>query len=260
MLIPGKEAMRKTETFFMPDRSPGVRKPVKIKLGKAISLVGVFLVLDFMFKYLLIPKGKPSDGCRRERKKREMRDALEEAAFELFKTKGYDQTKIEDITEAVDVSRRTFFRYFDSKESILFGDWRSSIDYISSFIMERPENEHPLVTIKELALLFAEAAEADRPRMLFIKELEADSKTLGSYERDVIRPAIEEAIANSIARRLGVDIDKDIRPNLYANLGSATLYAAKLRWMKSGFKGPLRDVVDEAFDVLLKTQVHQEVE
>src|SRR5579875_2587631 len=56
---------------------------------------------------------------RRERKKRQTRDALLHAALGLFEAKGYEQTAIHEITDAVDVSERTFFRYFASKEDLV---------------------------------------------------------------------------------------------------------------------------------------------
>jgi transcriptional regulator GlxA family with amidase domain len=58
-----------------------------------------------------------SEEARRDRKKRQTRDALIDAALELFEAKGYEHTAVHEITEAVDVAERTFFRYFASKSA-----------------------------------------------------------------------------------------------------------------------------------------------
>ncbi|MCK4315317.1 MAG: helix-turn-helix transcriptional regulator [Anaerolineae bacterium] len=56
---------------------------------------------------------------RRERKKRETRRRLMETALRLFREHGYDATTVEEITEAADVAKGTFFNYFETKEAIL---------------------------------------------------------------------------------------------------------------------------------------------
>lgn len=58
----------------------------------------------------------------RERKKTRTRETVRREAFRLFELNGYAQTTVDQIAEAADVSARTFFRYFPTKESVLFND------------------------------------------------------------------------------------------------------------------------------------------
>src|SRR4051812_36120186 len=63
----------------------------------------------------------------RERKKRLAQTTIEETALRLFQQQGYEQTSIQDIADAVMMSPRTFFRYFASKEEVLFGPMHATL-------------------------------------------------------------------------------------------------------------------------------------
>lgn len=192
---------------------------------------------------------------RRERKKQETRQALEDAALSLFRTKGYDQTKIEDITEVVDVSARTFFRYFDSKEAVIFGDWHSQVHIVTDFIHTRPKDEHPLVTMKEFCLLFAQVAETQKERMFMMKEMTQSSRTIGNYEKEVLFPTIEEEIAGALVDHMGVNKQNDMRPCIYAGITIAAISTARDVWVASEDKKQFREYVEEAFNIVLKIEV-----
>jgi AcrR family transcriptional regulator len=79
----------------------------------------------------------------RERKRVRTRQALIDAAAELFERRGYDGTTIADIAAAADVSTRTFFSYFASKEDVLFPDADARVKAALTAIDERRPGERP---------------------------------------------------------------------------------------------------------------------
>jgi len=187
---------------------------------------------------------------RRERKKQRTREALEQAAWRLFDKKGYDETTIEDISDAADVSPRTFFRYFESKEAVLFGDWRGQLELVRPVLIGRPTDEALLASLQELAVLSAARMESD-PSVMEAKRIAKDSRTVRDYERLVMMPAIEDLIAELLAERLGVSVDDDPRPRLFSSVGMAILLAAKRQWVDGGGEGSLVALTREAFDLVI---------
>ena len=62
---------------------------------------------------------RPLPSGRRERKKAQLRERIVQTAIEMFRERGYENTRIDDINESLDISRTTFFRYFPSKDMLL---------------------------------------------------------------------------------------------------------------------------------------------
>src|ERR1041385_8301006 len=69
------------------------------------------------------------------------RQAIIDAAFELFLERGFAPTTIDEIAERADIAPRTFFRYFPTKESLLFNDSHEQIEQIIQLLRERPAGE-----------------------------------------------------------------------------------------------------------------------
>jgi|ERR1700677_2049911 AcrR family transcriptional regulator len=80
----------------------------------------------------------------RERKRARTRQALVDAAVELFGRCGYDKTTLADIAAAADVSPRTFFGYFASKEDLLFADGDARVQTTLRAIEQRAPDERPV--------------------------------------------------------------------------------------------------------------------
>jgi AcrR family transcriptional regulator len=94
----------------------------------------------------------------RERKKERTRRALVDAAADLFARKGYDETTIAEIAAAADVSTRTFFGYFASKEEILFADTEARIALALDLIQRRRPADRPADVLLGLVTRFTDPA------------------------------------------------------------------------------------------------------
>ncbi len=97
----------------------------------------------------------------RELKKQRTRRAIASAALRLFTERGYEETTISDITAAAEVSPRTFFSYFPSKEDVVFAEMDERIAEVNARLAERPENELPLETFRRVAVDLLQAMAAD---------------------------------------------------------------------------------------------------
>src|ERR1700716_3403 len=100
--------------------------------------------------HILTPMNPPP-GIR-ERKKQRTRETIARAAHELFAERGYHATTLPDIAEAADVSTRTIFAYFPSKEDILFSDFPLMKDALALALAERPEGQDALETVRTFIL------------------------------------------------------------------------------------------------------------
>jgi AcrR family transcriptional regulator len=153
----------------------------------------------------------PQPGLR-ERKKQRTRETIARAARELFAERGYHATTLPDIAEAADVSTRTIFAYFPSKEDILFSDFALMKDALAQALAERPEGEDTLETVRRfiLSLHEVEKSELDDELRLCVES----DETLRSHLRARIAQ-LEELIAPAIAKDLDAD-SKDPRPQVVA--------------------------------------------
>src|SRR5262249_51799790 len=88
----------------------------------------------------------------RERKKQRTRETIARAGAELFAERGYHATTLPEIAEAADVSTRTIFAYFPSKEDILFSKFAQMKEALAQALTERPEGTDALETVRDFIL------------------------------------------------------------------------------------------------------------
>ncbi|WP_030174998.1 TetR family transcriptional regulator [Spirillospora albida] len=103
------------------------------------------------------PASAPPEQGLRERKKERTRRAIAGAALRLFAERGYEETTIADIAAAAEVSPRTFFSYFPSKEDVVFAEIDDRLAEVADRLAHRPADEPPLETIRHSVVAVLEA-------------------------------------------------------------------------------------------------------
>jgi len=186
---------------------------------------------------------------RRERKKAATRLALQEAAFKLFAERGYDATTVDDISDIADVSARTFFRYYATKDDVLFGDHQPRMEVMQAVLAERPTDES-LMTSLEAVLTFLTddtVANADRVR-LQTRVAGEKAHVLGAFRQH--NEEMRELIAEFVSQRLTADDPRQIRARVIASAAMGTFLAASREWAIGGCTGDLPALMADAFATL----------
>jgi AcrR family transcriptional regulator len=196
-----------------------------------------------------IPQCPQADGVstqpaepRRGRKKRQTRDALIDAALDLFETKGYEHTAVHEITDIVDVAERTFFRYFASKEDLALFFVARELDAFVEALAARPADEEPLVAVRNAFRLTLEQLQADgnprngEPRYLsVIKLIDSTPALLAANLRYVYENG--DKTVRILAEREGVDPVADLRPRLLIGIYGAIAALVHRDWRTHGRHG-----------------------
>jgi len=198
---------------------------------------------------------EPEELGRRERKKLMLREALIESAYNLFEEKGFDETRIEDITDRVDVSSRTFFRYFSSKEEVVLDYQEVEHDEVIAALKVRPEGESILTSLRHAVVEVVNGCELgsyglDSNRFRVLKHLIRGHPLVcaGNLERTQIRKASLIAV---IASKMGVDPEEDIRPGVVAGVLEFANSAAYDVWKDLEDSSVLySDVLDDVFAMI----------
>lgn len=182
-----------------------------------------------------VPAEGLADLQRRERKKRQTRHALLRTALALFTEKGYDHTAVREITDAVDISERTFFRYFANKEDLVLSFARDITEGLLRELAGRPAEEPPFTALTAAfrAAVTALAAERDAQEgesvyPSIIRLIDSTPALMAAHMRYV--HDCDEEIAKMLAKREGVDPAADRRPWCAAAVFDSLLQVASREW------------------------------
>jgi len=196
------------------------------------------------------PRVTDRDAGRRSRKKQRTRDDLLAAGDALFSNQGFDATTTTDIAERADVSQRTLFRHFPTKEAVLYGDMDDARLQLRAALQARPIDEPVLLAVRTALLSLAEDHERNRDRRLMQARLAATSPTVQAYSRAVIQASWEREIIVAVARRLEVDPMVDPRPELVAGAAMSGVRIAVRQWTASDGADDFMALIANALDAI----------
>ena len=176
------------------------------------------------------------------RKQEFVRNAIWDAAIDLFAEGGFDETTIDDIADAAGVSQRTFFRYFDSKADLMGKGTADLAVALSDAIEACPPSFSLSETMREAVLKVANQAAA-YPRLE--KLIQIAAKYPGARQAQAsYAPEIETEIAQAYARRMKQPRKSDITPRVMAAITTSLFHVALHTWLERG-RGDIEATVDE---------------
>ncbi|WP_290062880.1 TetR/AcrR family transcriptional regulator [Amycolatopsis solani] len=149
-----------------------------------------------------MPPDEPPPLTLRERKKREARKALAQAALRLTLERGLENVKVEDIATEVGVSPRTFNNYFSSKEQAVCSVVVDRHEGMREALLARPDGEPLWDSVKHAVLeQYSREGEPDRAYVARIRELMGRLMLRGEFLN--AHAAVERVLAETIAKRVG---------------------------------------------------------
>ncbi len=190
-------------------------------------------------------KSAPASGLR-QRKREETRERLTRAAMALFLERGFEAATIDDIAAAADVSRRSFFHYFATKEDVVVA-WQEDIAaLLTDEVAARPASES-MLTAAENAIAAA-MKRIDPAEALAMARLKRDNPSLQArdqlqYER------LERALAEGLARRTSRKSEK-LQARLVAMIATGAMRLGGEVWVTEEAREKPEAFVKRMFDAI----------
>lgn len=183
----------------------------------------------------------------RELKRQQSKQSLQSAAIELFETQGFERTTVKQIADAAGVSPRTFFRYFPSKDEVVFGDTESDLKQLQAYVMERPADEPEYKALRGALIEFSSFIEAKKDIVL------ARARVIDATPRLLARATLDfegwgEMLASCLTAREGDSLQ--MRHRLIAWICLHAVLVAFNEWRLGNGTRSLPKLAQEAFDLL----------
>jgi AcrR family transcriptional regulator len=235
-----------------------------------LSLVVTFAILDYTVTQWQKSRGEKNTMnvtrfaqddeeqpmSLRDRKKWLAQTTIEEGALRLFQQQGYEQTSIQDIADAVRMSPRTFFRYFASKEEVLFGPVHAIQHEGLDFLQHMAPTESPHAALHATFVHLASRYQQQRASFLIRYQVARQAPSIASlylYALMESEPAMREALSS---RLQAAPSSEEIR--FLVALYITALRVAIEEWLEKKAQGDLVFLLRRYLDAFLSLPLEQE--
>ncbi len=200
--------------------------------------------------------GETAAPSRRERQTASTRRAILAAARELIDKQGFAETTVDQIAERADVAPRTFFRYFPTKEAVLFAGIEEIQEKVFAGLHLRPADEHPLRSLIVVLHEIAPSMMEYREQLRWGFRVAEEQQVAPPHEQSPMKRRFTTAVVDFIAERLGSSAECDPRPSAWALVVTSLFGAAMRTCMEIGpdadFASDFIRLVDETAAALVE--------
>ncbi|MEV0082102.1 TetR family transcriptional regulator [Saccharopolyspora sp. NPDC050642] len=182
----------------------------------------------------------------RERKKLRTRQAMIDTALAKFTEQGFDATTVDELCEAVEVSKTTFFRYFGCKEDVALAPTEDLWTEFLADLETREPDDRPLLEVAQdglLAALQRMPAEGWSERVLLSRRLAAATPSMDAHGLQFCGRTTRSAM-ETLHRRFGLPDQADVRARLVMDLLVAAFHCAMEMWLAREDSHTRDDLVD----------------
>jgi AcrR family transcriptional regulator len=184
-----------------------------------------------------------------ERKRELVRDELAQAALSVLAFQEFDDTTVDQIVAELGVSRRTFFRYFQSKDDVIVHIVASAGTQLCTELGARPTSEPAAVALRQALAPFIQLSIDNPAKTLRIATLIFHTPTLlGRFLERLTQ--WQTGMTEILAERSGLHADNDLRPALAAGVALTAFHNALRHWADTDGTQPLAELVDQAFAIV----------
>jgi AcrR family transcriptional regulator len=184
----------------------------------------------------------------RDRKKARVRNALEQAAFELFERHGFSAISVAEIADAADMSPRNFFRYFSSKEEVVFANSSAHLSVLRARVRARPAGEPVYQSLKQALISYADFLQDYEPQAKsLIKLIRNDPALRARRAQEVV--TWSEGLLDELTSRGRLRV-RQLSVEVAIAIALTTFGSTTEQWQRSRTKSSLPALVERAFQTI----------